>query len=54
LASAIGARSFTVDPEPFTSGDGGGHLDLNGSRKYTALFFAWLEQLPAFRQLIAR
>jgi hypothetical protein len=54
LASAVGVRSFTVDPEPFTSGDGGGHLDRSGSRKYTALFFAWLEQIPEFKRLIAR
>lgn len=51
LASALSVPSFTVDPEPFTSGDGGGHLDRVSSRKYTALLFTWLERQPEFQKL---
>ena len=51
LASGLGVPSFTVEPEPFTSGDGGGHLDRNSSREYSTAFFTWLERLPEFQQL---
>jgi hypothetical protein len=51
LASALGVPSFTVDPEQFTSGDGGGHLDRMSSRKYTRMFLAWLEQQHDFQRL---
>jgi hypothetical protein len=51
LASAIGVSSFTVDPTLFTSNDGGGHLDAVSARKYSTMLFAWLEQLPEFREL---
>jgi hypothetical protein len=51
LASALGVPAFTVVPEEFSSGDGGGHLDRKASRMYTTRIFAWLEQLPEFQQL---
>jgi hypothetical protein len=51
LASALAVPAFTVAPELFSSGDGGGHLDRAGARKYTTMLFAWLEQLPEFRRL---
>jgi hypothetical protein len=43
LADALGIPGFTVVPEQFSSGDGGGHLDRKGAKKYTAMLFAWLE-----------
>jgi hypothetical protein len=54
LAAALGVPSFTVDPTQFTSNDGGGHLDARGARKYSTMFFAWLEQQPEFQRLFSK
>ena len=51
IASALAVAALTVDAEQFSSPDGGGHLDRASARKYSALFFSWLERLPEFRQL---
>src|SRR5262249_40504118 len=51
LASALGVPSFTVEPTQFSSTDGGGHLDGLSARKYSKMFFGWLEQLPEFQRL---
>lgn len=54
LAAALGVPSFTVDAAQFTSNDGGGHLDAKGARKYSTMFFAWLEQQPEFQRLFSK
>ena len=51
IASALAVAALIVDAEQFSSPDGGGHLDRASARKYSALFFSWLERLPEFRQL---
>jgi hypothetical protein len=54
LADAVGVPSFTVDATPFTSPDGGSHLDRAGSHMYSTMLFEWLEQLPEFRRLFPK
>lgn len=49
LAAALGVAALTLPPGQFTSGDDGGHLDADAARRYSQIFFAWLEQLPAFK-----
>ncbi len=54
LASALNVPAFTVDATQFSSWDGGGHLDGVSARKYTTMFFAWLEQRPEFRDRFSK
>jgi hypothetical protein len=54
IASALAVPALTVDATQLSSPDGGGHLDAISARKYTTMFFAWLEQLPEFRSLFPR
>ncbi len=51
LSAALAVPAFTVDQTKFSSIDGGGHVDGISAHKYTTMLFAWLEQLPEFRQL---
>jgi hypothetical protein len=51
LASVVALPSFTTEPEQFSTSDGGGHLDRVSARRYTAMFFEWLEQVPEFQKL---
>jgi hypothetical protein len=51
IAAALTAPVLIVDPEQYSSVDGGGHLDRASARRYSAAFYSWLEGLPEFQRL---
>jgi hypothetical protein len=54
LAGALGVPLFAPSPNGYSTTDGGGHLGAISAAKYSALLFAWLEQSPAFREMVER
>jgi hypothetical protein len=51
LAAALDAPAFTVDAARFGTIDGGGHMDASSAELYTKEFFAWLAQIPQFKEI---
>jgi hypothetical protein len=51
IAAGLAAPAFVVDAEQYSSPDGGGHLDRDSARRYSASFFTWFEELPEFQHL---
>jgi hypothetical protein len=54
IANALNAPAFVFDATEYTSSDGGGHLDAEGSEKYSRLMLAQLENTDAFRALVRK
>lgn len=53
IAQALDLDVMIPSKTAYTSGDGGGHLDRDGARAFTADFLSELERLPSFRAITA-
>ncbi|MGJ4962413.1 hypothetical protein [Bradyrhizobium sp. HKCCYLRH3061] len=52
IAQSLGADVIIPAKTAYTSADGGGHLDRDGARAFTADFLKDLERLPSFQAII--